>query len=116
MSKMTKEDLQAAASANPTSGPYIKVGMSTCGIAAGAQNVFDTLTKEIKRRDVQIELKRTGCVGMCYAEPIIEVCVEGLPAVTYGLVNSEVALRIMEEHICGKRLVNDHIIDLPVRR
>ena len=36
--------------------------------------------------------------------------------VTYGMVNSETALRIMEEHVCGKRLVNDHIFDLPVRR
>ncbi|NLL12010.1 MAG: (2Fe-2S) ferredoxin domain-containing protein [Fibrobacter sp.] len=116
MRKMTKEDLQAAASANPPVQPYIKVGMSTCGIAAGAQDVFDTLAKEIKRRDVQIELKRTGCVGMCYAEPLIEVYVEGLPVVTYGMVNSETALRIMEEHVCGKRLVNDHIFDLPVRR
>ena len=53
---------------------------------------------------------------MCYAEPLIEVYVEGLPVVTYGMVNSETALRIMEEHVCGKRLVNDHIFDLPVRR
>ena len=116
MSKMPREELQAAASVTPPQQPYIKVGMSTCGIAAGAQGVFDTLAKEIKRRDVQIELKKTGCVGMCYAEPLIEVYVEGLPVVTYGMVNSDIALRIMEEHVCGKRLVNDHIFDLPVRR
>ncbi len=116
MSKMSRKDLQAAASANPPVHPYIKVGMSTCGVAAGAQVVYDTLAKEIKRRDVQIELKRTGCVGMCYAEPLVEVYVEGLPVITYGMVNSETALRIMEEHVCGKRLVNDHIYDLPVRR
>ncbi len=116
MSKMTRKELQEAASANPPQNSYIKVGMSTCGIAAGAQGVFDTLEKEIKRRDVQIELKKAGCVGMCYAEPIIEVYVEGLPVVTYGMVKQETALRIMEEHVCGKRLVNDHIYDLPVRR
>lgn len=116
MSKMTIKDLEAAASANPVLHPYIKVGMSTCGIAAGAQIVFDTLAKEIKRRDLEIDLKRTGCVGMCYAEPLIEVYVEGLPVVTYGTVDADVALRIMEEHVCGKRLVNDHIYDLPVRR
>lgn len=116
MNKLTRKDLETAASETSDGRPYIKVGMSTCGVAAGAQEVFDTLTKEIKRRDVAIDLRKTGCVGMCYAEPLIEVYVEGLPVVTYGGVNSEIALRIMEEHVCGKRLVNDHIYDLPVRR
>lgn len=116
MSKITRKELDVAASTTPPQRSYIKVGMSTCGIAAGAKDVFDTLTKEIKRRDIAIELRQTGCVGMCYAEPLIEVYVEGLPVVTYGKVNGDVALRVVEEHVCGKRLVNDHIYDLPVRR
>lgn len=113
---MTRIDIENAASKGLTEHSYIKIGMSTCGIAAGAQDVFDILTKEIKKRDVAIELRRVGCMGMCHAEPIIEVFVEGLPAVIYGRVDSEIALRIMEEHVCAKRLVNDHIYDLPVRR
>lgn len=116
MGKMTRKDLECAASSTTGGRQYIKVGMSTCGIAAGAQEVFDALVKEVGHRDLSVEVRRTGCVGMCHSEPLIEVAVDGLPVVTYGKVSSEVALRILEEHVCGKRLVNDHIFDLPVRR
>jgi (2Fe-2S) ferredoxin len=116
MKKLTREDLEKCAQNTCQSTQYIKVGMSTCGIAAGAQDVFDVFKKEAKTRDINVNVCKTGCIGMCHAEPVVEVAVEGLPAVMYGGVTKEVALRILEEHVCGKRFVNDHIFDLPVRR
>jgi (2Fe-2S) ferredoxin len=116
MAQFTREDLKKVQPKIAAGQQYIKVGMSTCGIAAGAQEVFDLLTKEIKQHDLNVVISRTGCLGMCHAEPLIEVSVDGVPSVIYGGVNAEVAHRIIEEHVCGKRLVNDHIFDLPVRR
>ncbi|HEX2959907.1 MAG TPA: (2Fe-2S) ferredoxin domain-containing protein [Chitinispirillaceae bacterium] len=116
MTQFTREDLKKVKPKIADGQQYIKVGMSTCGIAAGAQDVFDLLTKEIKQHDLNVIVSRTGCLGMCHAEPLIEVAIDGLPSVIYGRVNKEIAHRIMEEHVCGKRLVNDHIFDLPVRR
>ena len=87
----------------------IKVGMSTCGIAAGAGKAMDILKKEVKNRKLDIEVEQCGCAGMCYAEPLVEVAVEGMPTVTYGKVDAETARDIIEKHICGKRLLNDHI-------
>lgn len=116
MKKITREELEKAVAAPKSKRQYIKVGMSTCGIAAGAQEVFDLFKKEIERRAITIEIAHTGCLGMCHAEPLVEVSIDGLPSVIYGAVNKEVALRIVEEHVCGKRLVNDHIYDSPVRR
>jgi NADP-reducing hydrogenase subunit HndB len=115
MSKLTRQDLEKIVPASSV-GPYIKVGMSTCGIAAGAQEVYDIFSQEIKAHNVAIDLKKTGCLGMCHCEPLVEISVEGLPAVTYGRVTKEVALRLVEEHLCQKRLLNDHIYELPVRR
>jgi (2Fe-2S) ferredoxin len=97
-------------------GAYIKVGLSTCGIAAGAQEVFNLLAEEVGKRNLPVTVRRCGCNGACYAEPLVEVCVEGIPAVTYGRVTCEVAIRILEEHVRDKRLVNDHIVDMVVRR
>jgi (2Fe-2S) ferredoxin len=115
MSKLTRQDLEKMKTSN-AGRPYIKVGMSTCGVAAGAQEVYDLLAQEIKAHNVSIDLRRTGCVGMCHCEPLVEICVEGIPVVTYGRVTKDVALRIVEEHVCQKRLVNDHIYELPVKR
>lgn len=115
MSKMTRQDLEKIVP-DSTEHSYIKIGMSTCGIAAGAQEIYDLFGQEIKAHNVAIDLKRTGCLGMCHCEPLVEIFVEGLPPVIYGRVTKEVAIRLVEEHICQKRLVNDHIYELPVRR
>jgi len=116
MKKITREDLdKAASSPKKETGNYIRVGMSTCGIAAGADEVFATLVEEARKRNLQIEVKKCGCVGMCFAEPLVEVAVEGLPPVIYGKVNKEIAVKILEKHVAGKILVNEYIFDLKVK-
>jgi (2Fe-2S) ferredoxin len=113
MAKLDKNGLEAMRkdlSAEPSA--WIKVGMSTCGIAAGADVVFATLQEEAKKRNCAIEIKRCGCQGMCYAEPMVEVKTEGLPAVLYGKVNKEIAAKIMEKHVCSNVLVKDSIYEL----
>jgi (2Fe-2S) ferredoxin len=117
MNKITKEDLDNATKQSGTAqGSYIKIGMSSCGIAAGAQDVFNLLLSEVEKRKVPIRVLPCGCGGACHSEPLVEVCVEGLPSVTYGKVTADVALRILEEHVRNKRFVQDYIVDFPVRR
>jgi (2Fe-2S) ferredoxin len=117
MKKITGADLDdAALRGNAGAGPYIKVGMSSCGVAAGADEVFRILSAEAEKRGRAVPVMQCGCNGACFAEPLVEVCVDGLPSVTYGRVTPEIAMRIMEEHVRDKRLVQDYIIDVPVRR
>jgi NADH-quinone oxidoreductase subunit F len=47
----------------------IKIGMGSCGLAAGAAQVFDFFRKNIQ----EIDIIGVGCIGHCYAEPLIEV-------------------------------------------
>lgn len=48
----------------------IVVGTGSCGIAAGANKVMEAFEK-IVPADVSVEI--TGCIGMCYLEPIVDV-------------------------------------------
>ncbi len=41
----------------------IRVGMSTCGLAAGAQATYTALEQAVRARDLPVSLQRTGCVG-----------------------------------------------------
>lgn len=109
---MNKKNLEEIRSQGEKSASYITVGMSACGIAAGAEEVFKVFAEEVRRKGLPIQVNKCGCIGMCYAEPLVEVKVEGLPAVTYGKVNREVALRILEKHVAGKTLINDLIYGL----
>lgn len=90
-------------------GDLIRVGMSTCGIAAGADKVFAVLKEEVAKRNLSVSVERCGCVGQCYAEPLVEVAVAGLPQVTYGQIDAKDAVSIIERHVCNKKLLQDRI-------
>lgn len=48
----------------------IVVGAGSCGIAAGAQKVYDALESLLPENAA---LSVTGCNGMCFAEPIVDL-------------------------------------------
>ena len=60
-----------------------------------------------------VEVRRTGCMGLCHSEPTVEVVVPGMPTVVYGNVDAETARKIVSQHLERKLLVNDHIFDKP---
>ena len=70
----------------------VYVGLGSCGIAAGAQDVYDHLKESIDTDDLDLEV--TSCVGMCYAEPIVEVVQKG-NRVRYGFVDKKFADKIV---------------------
>ena len=54
----------------------IVIGEGSCGIAAGAQKVYDALAPLLN--DTDIDLGITGCIGMCFLEPIVDLYDKGL--------------------------------------
>ncbi len=50
----------------------IIVGQGSCGIAAGAMRVYDAIEAKINSFE-NVNLGITGCIGMCYLEPIVDV-------------------------------------------
>ncbi|PRR72435.1 NADP-reducing hydrogenase subunit HndC [Moorella humiferrea] len=79
--------------------PVITVGMSTCGQAAGGARVMAALEEEIKRLGLQVDVGQTSCIGMCYAEPIVEITLPGKPRVFYGDVAPERVPPLISGHV-----------------
>ncbi|MBQ9815355.1 MAG: NADH-quinone oxidoreductase subunit NuoF [Lachnospiraceae bacterium] len=48
------------------------VGQGSCGIAAGAGKVYNALEKLMNDQD-SFKLGITGCIGMCFLEPIVDI-------------------------------------------
>ena len=55
----------------------IKVGQGSCGISAGAGKVYDALQAALDANGVGAKLSVTGCIGMCFLEPIVDVYKDG---------------------------------------
>lgn len=83
----------------------IIVGMGSCGIAAGAQAVWDQLNSA----DSNYELSMTSCVGMCYAEPIVEVETNS-KRIMFGNVDSKFASKLIDAVKTGKALPEENRI------
>jgi NADP-reducing hydrogenase subunit HndC len=86
----------------PQKEPRIMVGMATCGLAAGAQRVFDLFADRARRTHWKGVVEKTGCIGLCYEEPLVDLVLPGKPRLTYGKVNPETADKIWEELAAGR--------------
>ncbi len=85
------------------------VGLGSCGIAAGANKVYAKIEALKKAENLDIELKKTSCVGMCYREPLVEIIDES-GSYLYGEVNEEKIIEIIEKHIHQNTPVNEYIV------
>lgn len=83
-------------------GARIVVGLGTCGLAAGAQQVYDAMSAEITAQGLtNVSLEATGCVGICQFEPVVEVYQPGGKRTTYVRMTPERAVRVVRQHIRG---------------
>lgn len=88
----------------------IKIGLAACGIAAGGRKVYDALNTQLQDKGVNVSLKRTGCMGMCYNEVLVEVSSPQNGRTFYGRVTPEKVERIINEHLIGGKPVTEWII------
>jgi NADP-reducing hydrogenase subunit HndC len=116
MMKHTRETLQSHRSGlrAAATGTTVLVGMGTCGIAAGAAAVLQTLEQAIAAKDLKhVTLQPTGCLGLCYCEPTVEVRTAAGASTVYGNVDAAFAERIVAQHLAGGKPLKDRVFEQP---
>ncbi|RAK07779.1 NADP-reducing hydrogenase subunit HndB [Halanaerobium saccharolyticum] len=88
----------------------IIVGMGTCGIAAGARDILKAVLAEIEKRDLDVRVTQTGCIGMCEKEPLIDVKLPGKKRITYGNLSEADVQKIISEHVVNGNVVTGLVI------
>jgi len=86
----------------------ILVGMSTCGLSAGARDTYLEFEKLLSGNSSH-ELTFTGCIGMCYREPLVEVREDGRRTI-YGDVDTDRARDIVKTHLENGTVIEDYIV------
>jgi len=81
--------------------PRILIGTGTCGIAAGAEDILKTLRGELDKNGLEADIIQVGCIGLCYAEPLIEVAKPGRPSIFYGNLTPELMSEIVRDYLEG---------------
>ncbi len=85
------------------------VGLGSCGIAAGANKVYDKLKDIQTSGNVTFDLKKTSCIGMCYREPLVEIIDEN-GSYMYGDIDADKAAEIIEKHVKNHQPIKDYVV------
>ena len=81
--------------------PVFFVGAGTCGLAAGAGKTLAAIRKELSNKGIDAEVVEVGCVGLCSAEPIVDIQLPGRARLMFTSVMEENAAQMVDV-ISGK--------------
>lgn len=125
MSKLTIEDLQKIRDRTRrttmlregAARAKITVHMGTCGIAAGARTIMDTLMTLIEEEDVaDVMITTSGCAGLCSREPMATVEMVDEAPVKYADLTPDKIRKIFKEHVSGGEIVTAYALALGSER
>jgi NADH-quinone oxidoreductase subunit F len=93
MKVRTRSDLEKLSAAGRAtlypSRLKISVGMATCGLATGADAVYNALRDEATARGLDLALVASGCIGYCQQEPLVDVRTPDRGRVLYARVTPD---------------------------
>jgi NADH:ubiquinone oxidoreductase subunit F (NADH-binding)/Pyruvate/2-oxoacid:ferredoxin oxidoreductase delta subunit/(2Fe-2S) ferredoxin len=62
----------------------LAVGSASCGLAAGAEAVLEALHTQVQQAGLDAQVAKTGCIGLCYQEPLVDIFIPGKGRFIYG--------------------------------
>lgn len=122
MPKLTLDDLEkirekAKKTTMLREGGYYRakiiVHMGTCGIAAGAREIMNSLMKAIEEKDIRdVLITNSGCAGLCSREPMATVEIANKAPVKYVDLTPAKIKEILEKHVLGGKIVKEYALGI----
>ena len=112
---MKLEDIQRSASSDwenfvSPDQPRILIGTGTCGRAAGADEVMIAAGTLLEQENISAKVFAVGCLGLCFAEPLVELSKPGNLRILYGNVTPEKTPDLLRAYYCRGDLCADQAI------
>ena len=79
----------------------VNTGMASCGIAAGAGKTFNRAVAEFGE-DENVQIRKTGCLGFCELEPLVEIYQKGGPRIVYKNATEDKIADIINGYMEGR--------------
>ena len=112
---MTLEELREVADNERARHEKFKHRILYCAaagcVSSGSVAVRDTLKATLKENGLEneVEVLGTGCMGLCGEGPLVKVFSD---ETLYQHVDETVARRIVEEHLCQGKKVQENLVDV----
>ena len=91
----------------------VTVHMGTCGIAAGAREIMNTLMQAVDAKDARdVMITNSGCAGLCSKEPMLTVELSGQAPVKYIDLTPQKTQEIFEKHVLAGQIVTEYALGI----
>jgi len=90
--------------------PWVRIGTAMCGHAAGAFEVRDALIAELDRLGVDANIDEVGCLGLCYAEPLVDIQKPGGSRLFFGNVAPDDVSGIVRDVLVNDTLPTSNLL------
>ncbi len=88
--------------------PWIRIGTGLAGEAAGGFEVVSAVKNALQQGNISANVSEVGTLGMCFAEPLLDVLTPGGQRIFYRNVTPEIAEQVVEQHVAGGAPVQQH--------
>ncbi len=87
------------------------VGQGSCGIATGAKKTAAEFERIINSKNIKgVTVGKTGCIGTCYLEPVVDIYDDKGALTRYVKVQPEMVEEIVNSHLIGGKPAEKYII------
>jgi NADH:ubiquinone oxidoreductase subunit F (NADH-binding)/NAD-dependent dihydropyrimidine dehydrogenase PreA subunit/(2Fe-2S) ferredoxin len=76
----------------------ILIGSASCGIAAGAREVEAAARQAVQDFGLDAVVARTGCIGFCQCEPLLDLLLPGGARISYGNMTPRKTRELLEAY------------------
>ena len=92
---------------NSGSKPWIRIGTALCGEAAGSKNLLPRIQNILDALKIDANVSEVGCLGLCFAEPLLDIQLPGQSRVFYRNVSEDDLEQIITSHIKDSNINSD---------
>ena len=92
---------------NSGSKPWIRIGTALCGEAAGSKNLLPKIQNILDALKIDANVSEVGCLGLCFAEPLLDIQLPGQSRVFYRNVSEDDLEQIITSHIKDSNINSD---------
>lgn len=90
--------------------PLICVGAGSCGLGAGAGKAKAAIHAYLKERNLLAEVVEVGCIGMCVAEPLIDIQLPTRSRVSFQRITESKIPALLDAVLAGRMPPADQIL------
>ncbi len=95
--------------------PAIFIGTGTCGLGAGAAKTLAAVKGWLAEKNIEADVVEVGCIGMCSAEPLLDVQLPGRTRVCFAKVTEDKTATLLnavfENNLPSEMVLGQHRAD-----